>query len=433
MHDEKDGDFGSSVIYKNVLQNMQDGVIAIASDGKIVTFNQAAANILMIKIEQYIGQHFTKIFSTLLLDPRNDELNDAILSAIYESKTAHHKDVKYYFNGLSKDLLVSSAALIIESEGASVKAGMIIVISDITQRQRLAHVQNLFGKYVDPSIANRLIEQSDHEIMKANRQVITVSFCDMHDFTSLCEILSPTMMEDLTNLFLSKMSRSVHKNKGVIDKFIGDSIMAFWGFPAAEGVNHSFYGCLTALDQVQCLAELNAEIKALLKLEDFSISLGIGVAAGELIVANVGSQERKNFTVLGNIVNLAARLVGVNKIYGTQVLVTDGVFNATYNEFEFREIDTIVVKGKEQHTTVYELLSLKGMLDESKRDFMACYAQGLQCYRNREWADAKSHFNKALELKADDKASHVMLGRIEEYRIHPPGESWGGVWVIDRK
>ncbi|HRE32658.1 MAG TPA: adenylate/guanylate cyclase domain-containing protein, partial [Candidatus Berkiella sp.] len=100
------------------------------------------------------------------------------------------------------------------------------------------------------------------------------------------------------------------------------------------------------------MAELNAEIKNLLKLEDFSISLGIGVAAGELIVANVGSQERKNFTVLGNIVNLAARLVGVNKIYGTQVLVTDGVFNATYNEFEYREIDTIVVKGKEQHTTI---------------------------------------------------------------------------------
>ncbi|HRE32659.1 MAG TPA: adenylate/guanylate cyclase domain-containing protein, partial [Candidatus Berkiella sp.] len=164
------------------------------------------------------------------------------MSAIYESKTAHHKDVKYYFNGFSKDLLVSSVALTIENQGASIKVGMIIVISDITQRQRLAHVQNLFGKYVDPSIAHRLIEQSEHEVMKANRQVITVSFCDMHDFTSLCEILSPTMLEDLTNLFLSKMSRSVHKNKGVIDKFIGDSIMAFWGFPADESVNHSFYG-----------------------------------------------------------------------------------------------------------------------------------------------------------------------------------------------
>ncbi len=433
MSDEEYSEIESALIYKNVLQNMQDGVIAIASNGKIITLNSPAANILLIKDKEYIGEPFTSIFSELLLDPRNDELNDAMLSAIYESKTTHHKDVKYYANGTCKDLLVSSTALFIEREGISVKVGMIIVLSDITQRQRLAHIQNLFGKYVDPNIATRIIEQPENELMKADRQVITVSFCDMNHFTSLCETLSPSAMETLMNLFLSKMSRSVHKNQGIIDKFIGDAVMSFWGFPFIIGVNHSSNGCQTALDQIASLTELNQEIKSIKEIEHLTINIGIGIATGELIIANVGSEERKSFTVMGNIVNLASRLVGVNKIYGTQILVSDEVFNKTKADFTFREIDTIVVKGKEQQTTIYELLGTKVSITDEKRKFIDCYTKALNFYRARDWRNAITYFEKAHQLNPNDKASLLFLERITHYKANPPDDSWLGVWILDKK
>lgn len=433
MSEDEYSDVESALIYKNVLQNMQDGVIAIASNGKIITLNAPAANILMIENKEYIGESFTSIFSTLLLDPRNDALNDAMLSAIYESKTTHHQDVKYYANGTCKDLLVSSTALFIERESIGVKVGMIIVISDITQRQRLAHIQNLFGKYVDPNIATRIIAQPENELMKADRQIITVSFCDMNHFTSLCETLSPTAMEALMNLFLSKMSRSVHKNKGIIDKFIGDAVMSFWGFPFIIGVNHSINGCQTALDQVASLIELNQEIKTIKEISQLTINISIGIATGELIIANVGSEERKSFTVMGNIVNLSARLVGVNKIYGTQVLVSDEVYNKAKNDFAFREIDTIVVKGKEQQTTIYELLGTKVSITDEKHKFIDCYTKALNFYRVRDWVQAKIYFEKAHQLEPMDSAALLFLERIAHFRTNPPEDNWQGVWVLDRK
>jgi len=433
MADNEHGDVESTLIYKNVLQNMQDGVLAIGSDGKIITFNAAAAKIFLIDEKDYVGEHFTKIFSEFLLDPRNDELNDAILSAIYESTTTHHKDVKYYSNGTCKSLLVSSTALLIEKNDSKVKIGMIIVISDITQRQRLEHLQNLFGRYLDPRIASRLLNYSEDELMKASRQVMTVSFCDMNNFTALCETLSPLAMEKLMNLFFSKMSRSVNKNDGVIDKFIGDSIMSFWGFPFTPNDKHAQGGCHTALDQLASLDELNNEIKNIPECENLTINISIGIATGELIVANVGSEEHKNFTVMGNIVNLAARLVGANKVYGSIILLTQDVIKSAGADFIYREIDTVVVKGKELHTNIYELVGTADVLTEQRKQFLDLYAAGLGAYRLRDWALARTKLSQALAIIATDRPSKVLLERIDYFEAHPPANTWNGVWILDRK
>lgn len=433
MADNEHSDIESTLIYKNVLQNMQDGVLAIGSDGKIITFNSAAANIFMIDEKDFAGEHFTKIFSEFLQDPRNDDLNDAILSAIYESTTTHHKDVKYYFNGSCKSLLVSSTALLIDNKGSQIKIGMIIVISDITQRQRLEHLQNLFGRYIDPRIASRLLEYSEDDLMKASRQVMTVSFCDMNNFTTLCETLSPAAMERLMNLFFTKMSRSVNKNDGVIDKFIGDSIMSFWGFPFTPDDKHGKGGCFTALDQLASLAELNKEIKTIPECENLTINISIGIATGELIVANVGSEEHKNFTVMGNIVNLASRLVGASKVYGSTILLSEEVIKAAGPEFIYREIDTVIVKGKELHTHIYELLGTKDTLTPELIQFLECYARGLEAYRKRDWTQALEQLTQALVLIPTDKPSKVLIERVQTFATHPPSDTWNGVWILDRK
>lgn len=433
MDNSDSNDLESVLIYKNVLQNMQDGVLAISSNGTIITLNVAAANILMMQDKKYVGEHFTKIFSELLQDPRNDELNDAILSAIYESTVTHHKDVKYYFNGSSKDLLISSTALFIDKGGVNVKIGMILVMSDITERQRLTHVQNLFGKYIDPKIAKRLIEFPEDELMKASRQLVTVSFCDMNHFTSLCETLSPAAMEKLMNLFFTKMSRSVNKNNGVIDKFIGDSIMAFWGAPFTAEGKHAIGACHTALDQIASIQELNNEIKTIPECEKLDINICIGVATGELIIANVGSEDHKSFTVMGNSVNLSARLVGANKVYGTTILLTEEVVKSAGEGFVYREVDTVIVKGKEQHTTIYELVGLDTDVTQARITFLGLYAAGLKAYRERNFDLAHRQFIQAHSLAPTDKPTQVFIERIAYFIKNPPADSWNGIWTLDRK
>jgi PAS domain S-box-containing protein len=433
MTDFGNNDLESTLIYKNVLQNMQDGVLAISSQGTIITLNVAAAKILMIDDKKYVGEHFTKIFSELLQDPRNDDLNDAMLSAIYESTVTHHKDVKYYSNGTIKDLLISSTALFVDKEGVKVKIGMILVISDITERQRLSHVQKLFGKYIDPKIAKRLMDYPEDELMKASRQQVTVSFCDMNHFTTLCETLSPAAMEKLMNLFFTKMSRSVNKNNGVIDKFIGDSVMAFWGAPFTIDGMQAIGGCHTALDQVASVEELRNEIKNSEEYKNLDINICIGLAMGELIIANVGSEDHKSFTVMGNIVNLAARLVGTNKVYGTTILVSEDVAKAAALQFIFREIDTVLVKGKEQPSIIYELIGLDYQVTQTRINFLALYASGLKAYRERHFDLAKRHFTAALDLAPADKPTQVFLERVAYLIANPPDEVWNGIWTLDRK
>ncbi len=433
MSDNKFNEIDTAMIAKNVLQNMQDGVIAVSLSGEIITLNPAAAKIFMLEDVEYTGEHFTKIFSKFLTDPRNDELNDGIFSAIFESAVTHHKDVKYYANGSCKELLLSSTALIVEHEDKSKTIGVIFVVSDITERQRLAHVQDVFGKYIDPRIASRLIDYPEEDLMKANRQMMTVSFCDMNNFTNLCQTLAPTTMEKLMNNFFSKMSHAVHNTEGVIDKFIGDSVMSFWGQPFTEKGKHAINGCQTALDQLASMAEFNIESKGIIRDLRHNINISIGVATGELIIANIGSKDRMSFTVMGNIVNIASRLVGANKVYGTSILVSDYVEKSARSIYDFREVDIIRAKGMEQPTRIYELLGLKGCLTDQYSAYLENYAKGLASYRQCNWVNATKHFEQALHIIPQDKASLVFLERIGVLKDHPPIMPWDGVWILDRK
>lgn len=434
MNDKKTPTFETALIYKNVLQNMQDAVIAIDFDGKIITHNPAVITLFDLEEKELTGEHFTTLFLKFIADPRNDDLNDAIFSAIYESNITHNKDVKYYCGDICKHLLVSSTVLFSDKKEKE-RLGMILVITDITERQHLLDIQNLFGKYIDPRIANRLLSMNQNELIEPDRRVLTVSFCDMNDFTKLCEGLSPVTMEKLMNIFFTKLSHVVHKNDGVIDKFIGDAIMSFWGSPFTDEGKHSTCACQAALEQIACIDDLNNEIHALNEkdLENVSISIHIGIATGELVVANIGSDEYKSFTIMGNKVNLAARLVGANKIYGTKILLSDEVVNSAGPKFEYREIDKIQVKGQETHITIYELLGRKNSLTDLQSKFLETYANALALYRQRQWSAAEHTFEQALQLVPNDAPSIVFLERIVNFKNHPPNEHWDGVWVLDRK
>lgn len=419
----------SALIYKYVLQNMQDAVIVISLDGKIIIFNPAAKSLFQIKDNDITGKKFTALFQELLSDPRNDPFIDTIFSAIYESNITHNIDAKYYNNKIHKDLLISSTALF--SDDNKSKVGMILVISDITQRQRLIEIQDLFEKYIAPRITNQLLGTMKNNLNDPDKHVFTVSFCDMNNFTQLCQVLPPTTMKKIMNLFFTKMSSLVHKNDGVIDKFIGDSIMSFWGEPFTTMGVHSLCGCQTALDQIESLKALNDEIHNEVdeKYKNITININIGIATGELIVANIGSDEHKSFTIMGNVVNLSARLVNVNKTYGTHILISENVVNSIGDSFEYREIDKIQIRGHETRIKVYELLGRKGSLTQTQAQFIKMYASALSLYRQRQWEPAKQAFMQALHLVPNDVASKVFLERIKYFKKHPPRATWDEIWA----
>lgn len=425
-------------IFKSIMLNMQDGVIAVDNDGKIIASNPAAASILMLEDQELAAKEFKLIFEKFILEPENDDFNDTILNAIYSSEIIQHKATKFYSNKICKNLLVSASNLYINQDGNHTKIGVIIVMSDLTEMSRLTHMKNIFWKYVDPQIATKIIDFSEAELKAGNKQVITVSFCDMKNFTKLCESLPPSILEEIMNIFFSDMSDAVHKNNGVIDKFIGDSIMSFWGFPFTKKESQTIDACQTALDQIERLTDVNKaihEIKSTtaIDLSNINIGIRIGMAMGESVIANIGSNERKSFTILGDITNLSARLVGVNKIYGTNILLTKEIMKLAKDAFEFREIDTICVKGKEGHNAIYELLGVKGSLSEEHIKFVKLYETALAQYRQQKWREATKLLNEALTIIENDQACIALLERINIFKKDPPPKSWRGIYYLENK
>lgn len=423
-------------IYRHILENMQDGVITITTTGNIITINPEAIKILGLDQENFIDQPFTSIFSKLFADPRNDPFNDAIFSAVFESNIIHSREFKYFSGNVTKDLTLSASALLVDQDNEKVRKGVILVFRDISEQRKLENIQSLFIKHVDPHIVDRLISEHGEDFTKPNWHSMTIGFCDMNSFTNLCETLRPEVMQKLMNIFFSKMSLAVHQNQGVIDKFIGDAIMSFWGEPFTPQKLHAKYGCQTAIDQVNCMNSVNAEINQLYpdEFKHLSINLSIGMSSGDSLVSTIGSDEHQSFTVMGNIVNLASRLVGANKLYGTQILVSQNVVQNAGNDFEFHEIDKILVKGKDKPVTIYELLGHQGCLSDKHKEANQLYAKALSYYRNKQWDKAKAKFQDVLDIKKHDIASQEFLNRIDYLKKQKNlPVDWNGVWELKYK
>jgi len=290
-------------------------------------------------------------------------------------------------------------------------------------------MRQTFGKYVDPRILERLLS-SDVAGDGGGREVMTVSFGDIVGFTQLSERLTPGNMVGLLNRHFGLQAEAVQNHQGIVDKFIGDSIMAFWGPPFVSATDHGVQACRAALAQRQAIETLRRELPELtgLRRDTPEIDLRLGIASGEVIVGNIGSENTRSFTVIGDTVNLAARLEAANRFYGTGILVSEAVARDAGPQFEMREIDSIAVKGKLETVNIFELLGPVGCLDENARRARDAYDDGLRTYRAGDWAAAESGFSGCLSLQPEDGASRVMLERLAEFRLRPQEGPWDGVW-----
>jgi adenylate cyclase len=305
-------------------------------------------------------------------------------------------------------------------------------VKELRSKERM---KQTFGKYIDPRILEHVLAQPGAEAVAGGRRDMTVLFADLVGFTSLSERLTPSLMVTLLNRHFGLQALAVQEHHGVVDKFVGDSVMAFWGPPFVKPEEHAVLACRAAQAQLAALDALRRELPDItgLRRDLPAIDLCIGICTGEVVVGNIGSDNTRSYTVIGDTVNLTARLERANRVYGTQILVGETTAQLIGSQFETREIDTIAVKGKTESTRVFELISAAGQLSEELTRLRQRYEQARQSYLAQEWDLAEASFRECLQIRPNDGPSQVFLERIQVLRRNPRGKDWNGVWQLVEK
>ena len=289
-------------------------------------------------------------------------------------------------------------------------------------------VRTAFGQYLSPEVIRRLL--LNPQLVEPRKTEITVMFSDIRGFTSISEKLDAQDLALFLNQYLSDMTRIVFARHGTLDKYIGDAVMAFWGAPFEEA-GHAERACNSALEMMTRVRELQKQWAAQGKPK---LDIGIGLNTGVASVGNMGSSLRYGYTALGDSVNLSSRLEGLNKEYGTHIIVNESTYEATKGaDFVFRELDLIRVKGKAQPVTIYELISRKSELSPDLQPLLGAYAGGRALYRERRWAESQRTFQQILDRWPDDGPSRTYWKRCQEYLFDEPPSGWDGVYTMTHK
>ena len=305
----------------------------------------------------------------------------------------------------------------------------------VVQLRDNQRVRETFGKYIDPRVVEGLIDRPTLTAAEGQRRVMTVLFCDLKGFTSLSEGMTPQGLVKVMNRYLSIMSEPIRTNRGIIDKYIGDGIMAYWGPPFVDEADHARFACLAAMEMIERIATLRQEIPELLGVRGTPMEkcdLRIGVATGEALVGSIGSDVMMSYTVMGDVVNLASRLEGVNKTYGTRNLVSERTIAAAGAALEVREIDRVVVAGHTHSEIIFEILGRKGEFTPQQFISRDKYLEGLAAYREQRWDEALRALNESLGAIPDDGPSLALFKRVESLKANPPSRDWDGAWHIDK-
>jgi adenylate cyclase len=296
------------------------------------------------------------------------------------------------------------------------------------------HIKETFGQFLDPRLITRVLGDQAKNGGTAERRVVTVFFSDIKAFSTLSEQLTADVIVRLLNGYFSTVTKIIRDRNGIVDKFIGDAVMAFWTPPFSAGDQHAADACLAALAQQATLDEFRQEVSNLTGLRrnvpDFRVRMG--VSTGEVVVGTLGSETKKSYTVIGDTVNVASRLEGANKAYGTGILITEDTLRLAQHTVEAREVDLLVVVGKTEPVRVFELLAPAGQLRPEIAELRGVFEEGLAAYRTGKWDVADRKFRDALRIVPDDAPSRVFLERVAVLQAHPPSQ-WNGVWTMEHK
>ena len=304
----------------------------------------------------------------------------------------------------------------------------------IEQLRRNERIRETFGRYIDPKVVEGLLERPEAAAIEGQRRTMTIMFCDMKGFTAMSEGMTPQGLVKVVNCYLSAMSEPVRAHHGIIDKYIGDAIMAYWGPPFIEEAEQALLAIAAAVDMIDRVPALRRQLPELLGIRSIPVECDIrlGIATGDVLTGSIGSELMMSFTVIGDAVNLASRLESANKAYGTRILIASDTAAMLDDRFELREIDRVAVVGQAVPQAIFGIMARHGELTPQQTQLRTRYAEALAAYRSARWDDAKAGFNAALEALPGDGPSLALLARIEQLAANPPRD-WDGSWQLDRK
>jgi adenylate cyclase len=298
----------------------------------------------------------------------------------------------------------------------------------VTEEREKKKVRGAFQYYLTASVVNEILKDPSKLKLGGDKRNLSVMFSDIRGFTSIAEKLTPEELVHLLNEYLTAMTDVVFKYDGLLDKYIGDAIMAVFGAPL-EQPDHALRACRTAIEMQSALKRLREKWAAEGRPD---VNIGVGINTGDMVVGNMGSQMRFDYTVMGDSVNLAARLEGANKEYQTTVIIGEGTYEMVKDELFCRELDAVRVKGKNLPVRIFELLGDRRDAAEWQ-EFTDRFETGLAKYREGLWDEAIAAFTSVLEVKPDDHPARLYLERCAELKANPPEGAWDGVFTMTKK
>jgi adenylate cyclase len=304
----------------------------------------------------------------------------------------------------------------------------ITVYRYITEEREKKKIRGAFQYYLTASVINEMLKDPSKLKLGGDKKDLTVLFSDIRGFTTISEKLTPEDLVRLLNEYLTAMTNLVFKYDGLLDKYMGDAIMAVYGAPLDQP-DHAVRACRTALDMMEELKKLQK------KWADEgrpAFNIGIGINSGDMVVGNMGSDMRFDYTVMGDMVNLGSRLEGINKEYGTNIIISEYTYAAIKDALFCRELDSVRVKGKKLPVKIYELLGEKKDAEKWEKA-VGLFEEGLSKYKQALWDEAIAAFRKVLEVRQDDAPAKLYISRCEELKKNPPEGPWDGVFTMTRK
>ena len=404
---------------ESMLESMSNGVITLNEDEKIVTCNAAGLKMLQIAPADILNRAGGDFFTG-----SNAWILDKIRHVGSKGDPDIIMDAEVAFGGNR----VSSVNLTILPlvSTAQKKLGSMVIIDDITSEKRM---KSTMSRYMDPGLADQILE-SGEELLGGKSTVATVLFSDIRGFTTLSEELGAQGTVSLLNEYFTIMVECIQKEGGMLDKFIGDAIMAAFGIPLSHEDDED-RAVRAAIGMINALHVWNRQRVAEGKKP---VGMGVGLNTDTIVSGNIGSPKRMDYTLIGDGVNLASRMEGLCKQYYASILISENTYRRLKGTYRIREVDRVQVKGKTESVGVYEVLdyhneeTYPGLIDVLNH-----FRDGLALYRRREWDRAIGCFNEALRINPHEQLCKMYIERCLAFREQPPGEDWDGGWIMETK
>ena len=402
---------------ESILESTSNGFVTLDAAGRIVTANTAAQGLLGIGVDRLVGRPAEDVFAG---DNRWVLENLARTRASGEVAMVIDVDLAKAGGGVAS-INLTAAPLI---DAAETRIGSMLVLEDVTEEKR---VRSTMSRYMSKEVADQLLSAGELEL-GGKEQKVTVMFTDVRGFTGIAEALGPRETVSLLNAYFTEMVDVIFTNGGILDKYMGDGIMALFGAPFL-GEDDADRALAAADDMIRRLGVLNLDRIA---LGLAPLDIGIGFSTGPTVIGNIGSVRRMEYTVIGDPVNLASRLESATKQYGTRIMLSEMTVRDLRRPATLRELDLIRVKGKDRPVAVYESLGYRAH-EPKLATLLSLHADGLAAYRARDWAEADRAFDAALALYPADGPASVYRRRCEVLRRDPPPADWDGVWNLTEK